>query len=495
MKEKTDTDTSRPGEHPTSCRIEIQQQDAPPITRAVILAAGQGNRLQSYQKGKPKPLITVGGLPLLKRTILSAKKVGITEFVIVVGYQADIIIKSVKPGDLGVKITWVYNADWQKPDGLSLSRAERFIDGPFLLFMADHIFDPHILKELKDIPVHRNCSVLCVDHDLSKVRNPGQSSKVRTRDNSVVDLGAKLQDFDAIAAGIIVCSARIFDALRKSQLGGDYSLLAGLRLLAKEGSIRSFDIGKHFWQDVNTESDAKHAERLLLHSTRSEGDGFIAKTINRKISNWITSGLLRTPIKPNHISIFNFCLSVFTAWIISFGKPLTTIIGGILFQLTSILDGCDGEVAKIKLQDSKFGALIDTITDHASYVIFIIGVTVGAFRATKSPVIFYVAGATLLFLMLALPVAFRYIKKKGSASLRELDQGIAGLNHASQKVWYLRFYGIVHHLGRRDLFSFVAAIIMLFGNITVFYWALMGSVNLMSSGILIPALALLSGTF
>ena len=119
------------------------------VTKAVIIAAGNGSRLQGYQNGIPKPLIKVGGIPLLERVILSAKKAGIKEFVIVVGYQAARIRKTISSKKMGVKITWVRNVDWRKANGVSVLKAEKFVDGKFLLFMSDHIFDYKILKSKK----------------------------------------------------------------------------------------------------------------------------------------------------------------------------------------------------------------------------------------------------------------------------------------------------------------------------------------------------------
>ena len=51
--------------------------DQQPIRKAVIIAAGNGSRLEGYQNGTPKPLLKVAGLALIKRVILSAKKAGV----------------------------------------------------------------------------------------------------------------------------------------------------------------------------------------------------------------------------------------------------------------------------------------------------------------------------------------------------------------------------------------------------------------------------------
>jgi len=462
------------------------------ITQAVIIAAGNGSRLQGYQNHCPKPLVKVGGITLLERVIRAAKKNGVTDFVIVVGYQAARIRRTINAKKLGVKITWVRNLDWQKPNGISVLKAEKFVNGKFYLFMSDHVFSPNILKKLAHVKLGKDCGLLCVDYQLNRVPNLDDATKVRTENNRLFNLGKSLADFNAIDIGIFILTPHVFDALRESQFKGDYSLSGGVRVLAQRGKMCTFNIGDAFWQDVDTVPDIHTAERFLIRSTRSTGDGVIAKLINRRISNRITSLLLKTSITPNQISIFNFFLSVFIGCLVSFGKPINTIIGGILFQLGSIIDGCDGEVAVIKLKDSKLGAFVDTVTDHLSYVAFIIGVTVGAYRVTNDISIFYVTALSIAFLLVALRFGLLYIRKKGSASMRDLDQDIAKMNHTKQKVWYMKFLSEVHHLGRRDLFSIIGLLIMMWGNIVIFYWGLMGAVNLMSGGITVSVISMLS---
>ena len=462
------------------------------ITKAVIIAAGNGSRLECYQNGCPKPLVKVGGIPLLQRVILSAKRIGITELVIVLGYQAARIRKTINSKKLGVKITWVRNLDWRKPNGVSVLKAEKFVEGRFLLFMSDHIFNANILEKLKRVQIGEECGLLCVDYALNTVQNLDDATKVRTVDNQLIDLGKSLTDFNAIDVGIFMHTPLIFDALRRSQEQGDYSLSGGVRVLAEEGRMCTFNIGDSFWQDVDTIPDIRNAERLLLRATRSPRDGIVAKRLNRSVSNRISKWLIKTPVTPNQISIFNLLLMGFAAWLISFGKPLNTIIGGILFQLTSILDGCDGEVAQIKLKDSRFGALVDTVTDQISYIVFIIGATIGAYNATGDTVILWVAGYSLALIAVALRFSLLYTKKKGSTSLKDFANDIGSLKHPKQQVWYLKFLGFIHQLGRRDAWSFAGFLVMLGGSITVFFWGLMVVLNMLGVGIIITAARLLS---
>ncbi len=461
------------------------------ITKAVIVAAGNGSRLNGYQKNLPKPLVTVGGIPLLKRVILSAKKTGVTEFFVVIGYQAEKIKASISEEELGVKINWIYNHEWKRQNGVSALKAEEFVDDKFFLFMSDHVFDVNILKRIQKHELNGDSGVLCVDYDTDRVHDLEDATKVHTKNDRLINLSKELTAFNAIDIGIFVCTPHLFNALRESQAEGDESLSGGIRVLAREGKMSTFDIGDAFWQDVDTVSDIKYAEKLLLHSTRSKNDGIIAKTINRRISNRISKWLLKMSITPNQISFFNLFFSIFTAWILSAGKPLNTIIGGILFQLSSIIDGCDGEVAVIKHKDSKRGAMIDTITDQLSYIAFIIGVTVGTYRATQNELVFAITGGLILFLLFALKFGLQYIKKQDSGSLKDLNKAMASFNKKPGQVWYLKLISFLTPIGRRDMFSFLTFLIMLGGNIAVYYWLMTSSLLVMCIGILVSALYML----
>lgn len=453
------------------------------VKTAVIIAAGNGSRLQGYQNGRPKPLLKVGGITLLERVILSIKKAGIEEVVIVVGYQAARIRMTIRAKKLGVKITWVRNTEWRQPNGVSVLKVERYVSGKFLLFMSDHIFDYKILDRVKEVDLGNDGGLLCVDYNLNRIPNLDDATKVRTKNDRLIDLNKSLTDFNAIDTGIFLLTPHLFEALRISQERGDFSLSGGIRVLAEQGGMKTFDVGDTFWQDVDTVPDAKYAERLLLRATRSKGDGIIARTINRRVSNRISKVLLKTPITPNQISTLNLGLSLFTAWLVSLGTPITTIIGGLLFQMASILDGCDGEVAIIKLRDSRFGARIDTVTDQLSYIAFVIGLTVGAYNATGNPYTFAVTSILIVLLLFTLNVMRNFAARQDSASMKTVAAAVGSLNHSGQKVWYLRLCGILNHLGRRDGFSFGAMLVMFAGNITVIYVCVMLTLIIMVVGI------------
>jgi choline kinase len=183
--------------------------------KALILAAGQGIRQKG--NGNSKPLISLLGLSLIKRVILTAKKSGIKEFQIVIGYNGEKIRKYLGDGrKLGVKIDYLSNDQWKRGNGLSVLTARDFMQEPFILLMADHLFDHKILNELQETILEKDECVLCVDRNHHKYLDIEDATKVVTEDSRIKDIGKQLNDHNGIDTGIFLCTLAVFDALEES---------------------------------------------------------------------------------------------------------------------------------------------------------------------------------------------------------------------------------------------------------------------------------------
>lgn len=128
-------------------------------------------------------------------------------------------------------------------------------------------------------------------------------------------------------------------------------------------------------------AELRRAGRLLISSLRKSADGYAARLINRHISLLFTRFLVKTPVRPNHMTVLAFA-SAFTGGII-IGQTgyIAGVIGMLLVELGSILDGIDGELARLKCRFSKLGQWMDTVTDDVSNVCYWTGIMV-SLRAT-----------------------------------------------------------------------------------------------------------------
>jgi len=172
-------------------------------------------------------------------------------------------------------------------------------------------------------------------------------------------------------------SPLIFDSLEESIRNGDETLSGGIRILSKKGNMRAFDIRDGFWMDIDTKEDHKKAEKLLLKKLTKTTDGPVSKYLNRPISTRISKFLVKTRIKPNAISLISFFVSLLSALFFGFGSYLYIFIGGVLSQLSSIFDGCDGEVARLKFLKSEYGGWFDSVLDRYADALIIFGMMCG----------------------------------------------------------------------------------------------------------------------
>lgn len=346
--------------------------------KALIIAAGKGSRLKSLTKDEPKPLIQLLGLSLIERVILTAKQADVDKFVIVTGFRGDKIKEKLGDGNrYGVEITYIENEEWQKGNGVSVLKAKELFNENFILSMSDHIFDTKILDGICEIKLETDECVLGVDKRLPNYIDLDEATKVKVEDDKIVNIGKRIKEYNAIDCGIFLCTQSIFKAVEESIKEGDETLSGGVRILAKAGKIKAFDIKDNFWIDIDTKSDYNKAEKILCKGLIKPTDGPVSKFLNRPISIRISKLLVRTKIKPDIISFLSFITCLLSALFFSLGDYFYIVIAGLLAQFSSIVDGCDGEVARLKFQQSDYGAWFDAVLDRYADALIILGMAYG----------------------------------------------------------------------------------------------------------------------
>jgi choline kinase len=233
---------------------------------ALILAAGNGSRLVACSGELPKPLVPLHGRPLLEHVMTGAREAGIEKFVIVVGYRGRAIREWYENRPFaGTDVTWVENPDFRKKNnGVSVLCARDLIHEPFLLLMADHIFEPSTAGALLRQPLGRNEVILGVDRKIESVFDLDDATKVRFEGDQIVDIGKDLKRYNALDTGMFFCHPVLFPWLQSAMVDGNCSLSDGLRMMAQNRTFRSFDIGEAYWQDVDTPAALDYARDSLL---------------------------------------------------------------------------------------------------------------------------------------------------------------------------------------------------------------------------------------
>jgi|GEM_PF-3094432 len=111
--------------------------------------------------------------------------------------------------------------------------------------------------------------------------------------------------------------------------------------------------------------------------------------VTRRISAHITSFLLPTKLTPNHVTILSIFSSLLAGVFFSTGKLSWCVLGAVFFNLMYILDGCDGEIARIKGIFSKEGEYLDKVGHYLTDLAVLCGINLGIYRITQQPFFLY----------------------------------------------------------------------------------------------------------
>jgi CDP-L-myo-inositol myo-inositolphosphotransferase len=355
--------------------------------KCLIIAAGQGTRLKA--RGEVKPLVPLLGVPLIERIIRSAIEGGADEFYVVTGYQGEKIANFLKQLSkrLNVAVTLIQNDDWQKENGFSVLKARDVMEEPFLLLMADHLFDPCIIRALQEQSLNKGEVLLAVDTDKNNpLIDMEDVTKVRIKDGYILNIGKTIDDFNGFDTGLFLCTPAIFEALERAcKIHNDTTLSAAIRVLAEDKHAKSVQI-REFWIDVDDEKAHKKAEKTLSDSLRSKSnDGPVSHWLNRPISTRLSKFLVNFNITPNQISFFSFVLSMIAAGLFALGNYRFLVLGGVIAQFASIIDGSDGEVARLKYLSSDYGGWFDAVLDRYADAFLLFGLTWYVYGQNLSP--------------------------------------------------------------------------------------------------------------
>lgn len=219
---------------------------------ALIIAAGQGSRLK--EMGPSKPLVPLLGKPLIQHVMERAYLGGVSRFIVVLGYRAKEMKAALQKiaGETGLQIETVIHDQWRGGNGLSVLAAKDLLKERFLLTMSDHMFDPKLVRGLRERSCREGELVLAVDR---RLQNPlvdmDDVTRVATKDGLIVNIRKHLETYDCFDTGVFSVDPSLFDCLEVAAAAGDESLSAGVKTLASKGLAAVHDIGDCFWIDVD----------------------------------------------------------------------------------------------------------------------------------------------------------------------------------------------------------------------------------------------------
>jgi choline kinase/phosphatidylglycerophosphate synthase len=331
----------------------------------VVLAAGRSERLKAVTRGGSKALVQLGGLTLIERAVRGLLNIGVEKVLVVVGCHAGpvgAVVNRLKPG----RVHSVLAGEWGLGNGASLAAVEEFLRDQDLLVQAG---EPAVL----------------VDSDPSP-EAWGEGCRVRIQGHVAVALGKHINE-PAIDCGAFLLSAEVFEAQRQAAAEEDHTLAGAVSRLAAARGLRAVLMPNGaWWQDIDTPGDLRLARSQLRRSLTGPGDGPVSRYLNRPISTRISMALAPLHISPDLISVAAAGLALLGGGLLAMGQG---ILAAIFVHAASVLDGVDGETARLHMRAGPRGALLDGILDRVGDAAVMAGLGVWALGAggTFSPAV------------------------------------------------------------------------------------------------------------
>ena len=163
----------------------------------------------------------------------------------------------------------------------------------------------------------------------------------------------------------------------------DASLLNLSERAQKVGGVE----GLPYAIDQGTEETRISEDKLIaaLSFQTAADDGFLARHFDRLISRFISSRLAHTAVTPNQVTLGGVSIGLLGAFLLSRPGYWVQLMGAFLFLFCVIVDGVDGEIARLKLKETRFGHYLDVVTDNIVHIAVFMGIAFGLFNETCDP--------------------------------------------------------------------------------------------------------------
>ena len=313
------------------------------------------------------PLVTLGGVSLLKRAVLTAQKAGATTCYLCFDHVSDTLRREVH-GDSRVtsQIVWVS----QNPGDISV----------WAQTLTDH----------------------CVVFSVATIfRHPLVAEIAREATAGKTNV---FMDTSGVAVIALVPGAQVSPLLQELAQGKRLDETSAVMSGEQKQLSQARSLFCHRLTSTSQVEDIAVIEQTLLLSLENPRDGKIDTYFNRKLSRPLTRWLLQTPLTPNQITMLSCIVGLFGAFCFSFGGYWNPLIGALLLQFSVVLDCCDGEVARVKFLESPFGDVLDIVCDTLVTIAIFVGMGVAVWKDGASHYALTLASILVLGGCLAFPL-------------------------------------------------------------------------------------------
>ncbi|MBI2193300.1 MAG: CDP-alcohol phosphatidyltransferase family protein [Planctomycetes bacterium] len=293
----------------------------------------------------------VGGVPLFLRTLLALQRAGCSKLTVLApgsGAVSDRLRELARDSRVRCPVDWICTKEnAARPEG----RNGRTGSEAFLRVAANQVFDFQALRSLPP-----------------------------PAEGEIVALGGP-------AGGLDACGAGLPESIVES-VADEGAWQARLNDLARSGKLRQAP-APSYWQRVDSTRDLQEAERKVFHALRdNEGglEGFLDRHLTRHLSMPLTGLLARTPLTPNQVTFLSFVVGIASLYFFAQPGHGNKVAAALLFLLSTVIDCCDGEIARLKFQQSRWGGILDMAFDTVIHTLLMLCIGFGLRQDLDKPV-------------------------------------------------------------------------------------------------------------
>jgi choline kinase/phosphatidylglycerophosphate synthase len=340
--------------------------------KTIIISAGE--RLESKDT-RPKILLKLCGVSLLKRDFYLLRTVGIRDVIVLGESYTPEIEKEIKNGrKLGMRLDFVRKEEWSE----ALSSLSQGTESDlFLLVDGNCVFEMGLLRILLDYKK----VVVCCDSQ-SDENGGGRFPRILSEGGQIQRIGKNLESWNKIYTGVALCNHKILSLLEDRGVNlTDWPV--SLNRVLPQQNVSCLDLSeavvydselrrkvKPFWRRINSAQDLKEVKKRLIRGTQKRTLDLMAWYVHRPIENRITYYLSELPLTPNQLTIFTNILAFFITFLFFKGYLL---VASLLTFVVNIMDGLDGKQARAKGLFTHIGNLehsLDTLYEQSWYIAF-----------------------------------------------------------------------------------------------------------------------------
>ena len=401
------------------------------------------------------------GVPLIERGILAFRKAGIERITIAGNITRDLEERLGDGSRLGVDLSFSKTATKDGDDLAWMHDSEALHESDqIVLAAADHWYHPEIVQRLVSRSENEGTSCVCVDFRTDEIKiTPSTILMQVHEDGAIQRFGAGPGDFNAIGCGLYVLSLKEIEALTKAAGDPKPSLAAAARQLADSQRLLSMPVDDLPWENAGTDGGLARARRKLSRSLHSPLEGLVSRHINRRFSIPLSKLAVSARLTPNALSIISFLIGLGSG--VSFALGLL-IPGAIGAQITSIVDGSDGEVARLRFMESKWGGMLDSLLDRFADAAILAGITIYLYSVGAPQWQLISAISALALAPSSMMITDQFQLATGTQWDREKRDGLARFMLATRdgRLFAIFVAGLTNQLGVACLFIAVTSVVL-----------------------------------